>query len=550
VNTGARTVLDELRTRGVEVCFANPGTSEMHFVAALDDAPQMRAVLCLFEGVAAGAADGYARVAGKPAATLLHLGPGLANGLANLHNARRAHTPVVNIIGDHATHHHRVDAPLESDIELLAQWLDSPVFEPRSADQLRAAVADTVAAAQHGRVATLILPADISWQAVDSTATPHTPASIEREEAHSASDDLAPSIVRRLAALGDNAVLLLGGRALTVSGLEAAQRISEALGTRVLVETFPARLPHGGSVPHFERLGYLAEHVAQQFTGTSHLFLAGARRPVAFFAYPGTSSHLVPDKVSVLTLTTPTSTSSAAVLEDIADALTSSACTHEEKVLSAGPRSTVRRDITQMWTSTSSTAPLTPLNWAPVVGNLLPPDAIISDESNTSGLTLPAATADSPRHDVLTLTGGAIGQGLPVALGAAVAAPSRPVIAVQADGSALYAITALWTMARERLDITTIILSNRAYAILQLEMHRMNAAPSGSRSGPLLSLDNPAIDFVAMAEGLGVPATRASTTGELAEQFRSALAAPGPHLIEADLTGVSGRGLVTSDAAV
>jgi len=177
--------------------------------------------------------------------------------------------------------------------------------------------------------------------------------------------------------------------------------------------------------------------------------------------------------------------------------------------------------------------PLRSDNWASVIGALLPENAIISDEANTSGLLLPYATAASPPHDVLTLTGGAIGQGLPVAIGAAIAAPHRPVVALQADGSALYTISALWTMAREQLDITVVILNNRAYAILQLELKRVGASVAGPKAQSLLDLSNPDIDFVAIAEGFGVPATRATTAEELAAQFSAAIAAPGPHLIDA-----------------
>ena len=177
VTTGAHVVIDRLIAGGVEVCFANPGTSEMHFVAALDSAPQMRAVLCPFEGVATGAADGYARIAGRPAATLLHLGPGMANGLANLHNARRAHSPVVNVVGDHATQHQKLDAPLQSDIETLGNWLHGTVHRPESAAELGDTVDAAIAAATNGRgrVATLILPADLSWSESSSCGAAQLP---------------------------------------------------------------------------------------------------------------------------------------------------------------------------------------------------------------------------------------------------------------------------------------------------------------------------------------------------------------------------------------
>ena len=539
VTTGAHRVIERLIAGGVEVCFANPGTSEMHFVAALDASPGMRAVLCLFEGVATGAADGYARIAGRPAATLLHLGPGMANGLANLHNARRAHSPVVNVVGDHATYHQKLDAPLQSDIDALGDWLKGTVHRPASAAEVGAAVDAAIAAATYGqgRIATLILPADLSWSESDSdgAAVQSTQevaltsregevlALLEqgytsREIAEKLSISIrtveghvyrALQLVEMLKTYGEQVVLLLGGRATTAAGLNAAARISAATGARVFVETFPVRLARGTGVPDIPRLGYFAELAQEQLRGTRYLILVGARSPVAFFAYPNLPSDLVPSGADVRSL-------APGGLEGIADRLGAP----------DAPESPVRA-------AELPTGPLRSDNWAAVIGALLPENAIISDEANTSGLLLPDATAASPPHDVLTLTGGAIGQGLPVAIGAAIAAPHRPVVALQSDGSALYTISALWTMAREQLDITVVILNNHAYAILQLELMRVGASAAGPKAQSLLDLSNPGIDFVAIAEGFGVPAKRATTAEELATQFWAAVTEPGPHLIDA-----------------
>ena len=538
MSTGAHTVIERLIAGGVDVCFANPGTSEMHFVAALDASPGMRPVLCLFEGVATGAADGYARIAGRPAATLLHLGPGLANGLANLHNARRAHSPVVNIVGDHATYHQKLDAPLQSDIEVLGDWLHGTVHRLASVAELGDTVDDAIASATtDGYIATLILPADVSWgeSKSDDAATRTTPrgalTSREREimtlvaqgyTNREIAEKLTISIrtveghlyranrtVEILKTHGEQAVLLLGGPAITAAGLRAAARITAATGARALVETFPARLARGRGVPDIPRLGCFAEIAQEQLRGTRHLILAGARSPVAFFAYPNMPDDLVPKGAEVHVLPT-------GRLQEIADRLGGPEVSDSPSRAAELP-----------------TGPLRPDNWAAIIGALLPENAIISDEANTSGLLLPDATAASPPHDVLTLTGGAIGQGLPVALGAAIAAPHRPVVALQADGSALYTIWALWTMAREQLDITVVILNNRAYAILQLELKRVGAFATGPRAQSLLDLSNPGIDFVAIAEGFGVPAKRATTAEELATQFWAAVREPGPHLIDA-----------------
>ncbi|MDT5211020.1 MAG: acetolactate synthase large subunit [Mycobacterium sp.] len=500
-------MVDRLIAGGVDVCFANPGTSEMHFVAALDSAPQMRAVLCPFEGVATGAADGYARITGKPAATLLHLGPGMANGLANLHNARRARSPVVNVVGDHATYHQKLDAPLQSDIDALGNWLNGTVHRPASGAELGAAVDAAIYSATVSRhIATLILPADLSWSESESDGGA-TKEELFAEPAPADVDTAAAADV--LKSHGEHTVLLLGGPATTAAGLRAAARICAATGAKALVETFPARLARGQGVPDIPRLGYFAEQAQEQLRGTMHLMLVEARSPVSFFAYPNMESDLVPAGATVHTLT-------IRALEELADRLGG-----------------VGAPASLASPTELPTGPLRSDNWASVIGALLPENAIISDEANTSGLLLPYATAASPPHDVLTLTGGAIGQGLPVAVGAALAAPERPVVALQADGSALYTISALWTMAREQLDITVVILNNHAYAILQLELTRVGASDAGPKAQSLLDLSNPDVDFVAIAQGFGVPATRATTAEELAAQFSAAIAAPGPHLIDA-----------------
>jgi acetolactate synthase I/II/III large subunit len=537
MSTGAEVVIERLIAGGVDVCFANPGTSEMHFVAALDGSPGMRAVLCTFEGVATGAADGYARIAGKPAATLLHLGPGMANGLANLHNARRAYSPVVNIVGDHATYHQKLDAPLQSNIEALADWLNATVHRPASADEVGEQVDHAIAAA--ALRATVILPADLSWSeskyggpTVQSTPevvptltysqrdimalveqgytnreiAEKLSISIRTVEGHRYITDKPMEILKEH---GGHVALLLGGRATTAADLRAAARITAATGARALVETFPARLARGRGAPNIPRLGYFAETAQEQLRDTTYLILVGARSPVAFFAYPDMPSDLVPAGANVHHLY-------SGQLEEIADRLGAAEFSEPASRPLELPSGPLRSD-----------------NWASIIGALLPENAIISDEANTSGLLLPDATVASPPHDVLTLTGGAIGQGLPVAIGAAIAAPHRPVIALQADGSALYTISALWTMAREQLDITVVILNNRAYAILQLELMRVGASAAGPKAQSLLDLSNPGIDFVAIAQGFGVPAKRATTAEELATHFSAAIAEPGPHLIDA-----------------
>jgi acetolactate synthase-1/2/3 large subunit len=509
---GAQALIRTLTDCGVDVCFSNPGTSEMHFVAALDAVPQMRGVLCLFEGAATGAADGFGRMAGRPASALLHLGPGLANGIANLHNARRAHTPLVTVVGDHATYHKRYDSPLESDIEALARPVSRWIRRSARSADVAADAADAVAAAMEppGGVATLILPADVSWSEGAEPALPHparAPATVPPD---------AVSAVAAVVRGGEPCVIMLGGTGMTKPGLEAASRIASATGARLLGETFPARYERGAGIPAVDRLAYLAEFALMQLDGTRHLILAGAREPVAFFAYPDKPSSLVPPGCQTHALTYPG--------DDVVGALAALAglVAPDTKPQQQQP---VRPPLPD--------GALTGEKAAAIIGALLPEDAIVSDEANTSGIWLPGATAGAPPHDWLTLTGGAIGQGLPLATGAAVACPGRPVLALEADGSAMYTISALWTQAREGLDITTVIFNNHAYAILGMELGRVGATAAGDASRSLLDLSRPDLDFVALAAGMGVPATRAGTSADFAAQLQRALAEPGPHLIEA-----------------
>jgi acetolactate synthase-1/2/3 large subunit len=509
---GAQALIRTLADSGVAVCFANPGTSEMHFVAALDAVPEMHGVLCLFEGAATGAADGYGRMAGKPAAVLLHLGPGLGNGIANLHNARRARTPLVNVVGDHATYHKRLDAPLESDIDSLAQPVSAWVRRSLRTADVAADAADAVAAASAapGGVATLILPADVSWT---DGALPAPPVPVRL--ASPVPDVVIEDAAKALRG-GEPCTILLGGTGLRRTAIEAASRIAAATGARLLGETFPARHERGAGIPDVPRLAYLGEFAAAQLEGTRHLILAGASAPVSFFAYPGKPSTLAPDDSQAHVLAEPG--------DDIAGALGALAALVAPDAKPAA-QPAVRPEL--------PAGDLTAETAAAVIGALLPENAIVCDEAATSGIYLPGATAGAPPHDWLTLTGGAIGQGLPLAAGAAVACPDRPVLALEADGSAMYTISALWTHARENLDVTTVIFSNRAYAILGMELGRVGASAAGDAARGLLSLDNPALDFTALAAGMGVPATRAMTAEEFAVQLRGAFAEPGPHLIEA-----------------
>jgi acetolactate synthase I/II/III large subunit len=510
--TGAQALIQTLVDAGVTTCFSNPGTSEIHFVTALDSIPEMRAVLTLFEGVATGAADGYARMADAPGATLLHLGPGLGNGLANLHNARRARVPVVNVVGDHATYHVRYDAPLQSDIETLARNVSGWVRTSGQTDELPhdAVAAISAATGPPGQVATLIVPADVSWQEGAEPAALPKPAALP-----AASEEVIEAGAQAIRT-GRPTGILLGGRALRERGLIAAGRIAAATGTKLLAEMFPARLERGAGLPAVERLLYWPEFASKQLEGLEHLILVDAKAPVSFFGYAGKPSSLTPPGCQIHELAPPTS-DVVRSLEELVEALDAASAKPALTSASVPPR---------------PDGPLDAGKVCQAVGAILPEGAIVSDEAITSGLALPASTGGAPRHDWLTLTGGAIGQGLPVAVGAAIACPDRPVIALQADGSALYTIQSLWTMAREQLDVTVVLFSNRAYGILNTELARMGVQDVGGKAKAQLDLRGPDVDFVDLGTGFGIPALRVESAEQFAGAFEQAIADPGPHLIE------------------
>ena len=511
---GAQALMKTLVDAGIEVCFTNPGTSEMHFVAALDSEPKMRAVLALFEGVATGAADGYARMADKPAATLLHLGCGLGNGLANLHNARKGKVPVVNIVGDHATYHVKYDAQLQSDIETVARNV-SPGFvrTSQSTEALCQDAAEAIAVAKGlpGQVATLILPADVSWGEGGQPCAP-----LPQPEAQAA-DDAAVQAVKDAIASGQKTALLLGGRALREPALMAAARIAAHSGVTLFAETFPTRIERGAGLPPIERIAYLAELATLQLSEFDHLVLVDAKAPVSFFGYPGKPSYLVPDNCTAHTLSTPEQ-DAAASLNKLAEALGAAGA---EPRLQAEGRPGLPK------------GKLTAEKVCRAMGELMPENSIIVDESITSGLMLNAMTAGAPRHDMITLTGGAIGQGLPNAVGAAIACPDRPVFALIGDGTAMYTIQALWTMARENLNVTSIIFNNASYSILNVELERVGAEEAGAKARSQLDISGPVTHYAQLAQSMGVHGVRVRTAEELIKAMEYAQAHPGPHLIEA-----------------
>lgn len=508
---GAESLLRTLVASGVEVCFANPGTSEMHFVSAIDRVAGMRPVLGLFEGVVTGMADGYGRMAERPAATLLHLGPGLANGLANLHNARRAATPIVNIVGDHATYHAQFDAPLTSDIHGFARPVSGWLHSSTSPGSVASDGARAVQAARQppGQIATLIVPADVAWLEAGPSADPlpvEAPATVS---------DVA--IASTIAALrnGKSTAILLRGAALRGAGLHAAGRIAAASGAKLYCDTFAPRIERGAGRVVVTRLPYFAEQLVTELEPFEQLVLVGSKPPVAFFAYPGKPSWCTPEGASILHLTQPHEDAVGA-LTAVADELGDGRGGIAIAPLILGDQPTGRLDQFSVGT---------------IVARLLPDGAIVSEEAATSGLGSAIALATAAPHDALSLTGGAIGQGLPLAAGAAVACPSRKVVCLHGDGGAMYTVQSLWTMAREQLDVTTVIFANHSYGILNIELQRVGA-DSGPQALSMLDLTNPELDWVSLATGMGVEAVRTDTVDGFRDAFAAAMSQHGPRLIE------------------
>jgi len=512
---GAESLVRTLVGAGVDVCFTNPGTSEMHFVVALDRVPGMRSVLALFEGVATGAADGYYRMAGRPALTLLHLGPGLANGLANLHNAKKAGSGVVNIVGEHAIPHIALDAPLTSDIDGIARPVSHWVHTSRVAADVGADGARAIAAAMTppGQVATLILPGDTAWNEGGVVAAP---------VAAPARPAVAEAAVEAAAAAlgGPESLILLGGAALAEDCLALAGRIAAKTGCGLLTEWSNARLERGAGRVTVGRIPYPVDLALGVLNPYRRIVLAGARPPVAFFAYPDKPGVLTQPGTEFVELA-----DSGADILGALDGLAGAVGAHG--AAPAGIAAPKRPEIPD--------APTSPETIAQVLGALIPEGAIIVDESVTTGRAFFPATAGAPPHTWMNNRGGSIGYGLPVAVGAAVACPDRKVIALEGDGSAMYTVQSLWTMARENLDITVLVFANHSYEILHGELANVGAANPGPRAIDMLTLNRPKLDWVDMARGMGVEACRISDARELAKALATGLASEGPYLVQIEI---------------
>lgn len=509
--TGAQALVRTLADCGVTACFANPGTSEMHLVTALDGEPRIRTSLCLFEGVATGAADGFARMSGTPAMTLLHLGPGYLNAGANIHNARRANAPMINVIGDHAVHHQNLDAPLASNIMGLAgpnsKWIRSADTAEEAGRMAAEAFAATCAPSP-GPVS-LILPADTAWNEGGKIAEKPPIAEFRTPD---------PELIEKAAAAvkaANKSVILVNGAGLQSEGLKHAARL-EAAGIRVLTDTFFTRQTRGAG--HFApgRMQYFAEMALDDLQGSDLMLVAGTKPPVAFFAYPNTPSELTPEGCESLILGGP-DYDSAAILEQLADAL---GATDKAPTL---PRQSPELPTGALTSGTVGAS----------VCRHMPAGSVIVDDGATSSLGVYLSTLTAESHDWLCLTGGAIGIGTPMAVGASMAKPASKTICLAGDGSAMYTIQSLWTMARENLDVTTIVFVNHSYRILNIELARTGAGNPGPTAANMLSLSGPEIDWVKLSEAQGVPAVACETAEDFDAALEKAMSEKGPRLIAA-----------------
>ncbi len=513
---GAESLVRTLVAGGVEVCFTNPGTSEMHFVAALDKVPGMRSSLCLFEGGATGAADGYFRMTRKPASTLLHLGPGLANGIANLHNAKKARSGIVNIVGEHATYHLALDAPLTADIAGLARPVSHWVRTGTSSAMVGQDGADAITAAQTapGQIATLILPGDTAWNeggAVATVAPPPALASV---------DDVTIDSVAEALRDAKSPMILVGNAGLDPETFKLAAQIAEVTGASLMTDWANARLDRGAGRINAPRIPFNVDLALEALKGFDTIILIGARKPVAFFAYPGKPGEFAPPGTRFVEL--------AGVTDDIPSAVAALA-------EATGATKITPNLIAKPTTPDIPSGPLGPDAIGAVIGANLPEGAIVVDESVTTGRGFFPVTAGAPPHTWLYNCGGSIGFCLPVASGAAMACPDRKVVALTGDGSAMYTLQSLWTMARENLDVTVLVFANRSYQILTGELTNVGVLNPGPRAADMLSLRRPDLGWVSMSKGLGVDAVRVETTEDLSRAFQTGLADPGPFLIEVAL---------------
>jgi acetolactate synthase-1/2/3 large subunit len=388
----------------------------------------------------------------------------------------------------------------------------------RSSLEVAADGAQAVAATRDGalgRIATLALPADTAWGPGGEVVRMPSAAALRAPDA-----DAVRAAAKLLASLGRRAVLLVGDAGAGERAAPLAAAIARKTGCRVLAEFYSPRTAGGRGRTRIERLPYAVDAAVDKLEGAECLVLAGSTEPIGFFAYPSKPNQLKPAGCALLTL--------ADARDDVPAALAALA---DELGAGAPASAATAKAIELDALRHANTLDADLIGHALVA--LLPEQAIVVDEAVTSGRAFGNRFAAAAPHDWLTVMGGAIGFGLPAALGAGLGAPGRPVLALEGDGSAMYTVQALWSIARESLPLVAVIFANRAYRILQGELEGVGATISGPKATHMLTLDQPALDWVSIAKGHGVPGARVQTPDEFVRELQRAFASRGPYLIEA-----------------
>lgn len=512
---GAEALVATLEACGVTACFANPGTTELEIVAALDRSAGIRSVPVLFEGVAVGAADGFGRMSGIPGAALLHTGAGFPNGLSAVLNAAKASSPSIAIVGDHPLAIREWNHVIASGVDIervaapYAKWVRRSRLTTVGQD---AADAFAAACSAPGGPATLVVPSDVAWSA---GAEPGRPSAAQKPSPVSAEAVLQAAYALRLP--GEAALVLHGEATVDPAALRAAADIAATTGCRVMARA--SRIVRGPDFLPVEFLPYSPMLAIEALKGIRHLVLVGAHPPIMPWTYPDRSAPMMADpECRIWTLARPE--------ENVVDALTTLAAEI------GGDRSRAAPQPAPGMAPVPASGTVTPDALAQSIAALIPENAIVIDESVTTGRSFYQVSAASRPHDWLRNLGGALGYGQPVAIGSAIACPDRKVIVLQGDGAAMYTPQSLWTIAHEGLNVLVVIFANRSYEVLRVDMRLRHQNVDGAVNHALTDLGTPAIDWAGLARSLGIRSARLDSMQAFNEAFAREAQTAEPALLE------------------
>ena len=515
---GAAAFFKSIVDNGIDTIFACPGTSEMQVVDEVGYS-NLRVVLCLFENSVTGMADGYARMLDKPALGMVHVTCGLTNALANMHNARIANSRMI-IFGGGVHVAHEVNEPVHSMLQrqpYVAQIAAQCVIEARSPDQLAAAATQALKASNDGagKIVYVYGPNNAVWG--ESSFQGKLTSSAEQRQRVSTAT--ISSIADTLKA-GKKTAFILDNLALREEGLEILGRIAEGAGGRLFREWLPSRIAMGAGRVRTETLPYGGAEGRELLSEFDQIVLVGAKIPVCPFSYENQPWVKIPENCNVHTLATADHDILAA-LEELATQLD------------------LPEKASNRYNRKPGEPPTGPLSGNSIVQSLsilMPADSIVLDEAMLENVMFPLLMDGAAPFDFMAACpGGAIGAGPPVACGAAIACPNRKVILLEGDFSLMQGNTALWSMAQHNLDICVINYNNEGSASLSTELARVRQGEAQPKSIELLRIRKPTIDYAAMAESMGVPASRAETAEEFHLQLTKAMSTKGPHFIDANI---------------